>query len=82
MGNGREPTGTSEQLGDLGGSKGGTNCDGWRWRSLESFEYVKRRDETEDRKTSCQNEDGGEALRFRWKNTVRMDVKAYKIREE
>ena len=28
MGNGCEPIGTSEKLGDLGGSKGGTDCDG------------------------------------------------------
>ena len=55
-----------------------------RRRRLEWFGHVKLRNR--EHQSSCRNEDGGKRARgkpkLRWKDMVRMDMKAWSIREE
>ena len=57
-----------------------------RRRRLEWFEYVKRRDETENIRAVVEMKMAGKRPRgrpkLRWKDTVRRDMKAWKIMEE
>ena len=84
MGNGGEPVGTPEKIGDLGGSKGGTDSDGYEKVGVIWARQV--RDETEnirevvEMKMAVKRPRGRPKLR--WKDTARRDLKAWNIREE
>ena len=77
--NGDEPVRTPEKRGDIGGSKGGIDSDGYE-------KDVKRRDETEniravvEMKMEVKRPRGRPKLR--WNDNVRMDLKAWNIKEE
>ncbi len=47
---------TTEELGDIGGSKGRTDCYGHEKEKLEWFGQMKQKQQN-----SCRNEDGGKA---------------------
>ena len=51
-------------------------------RRLEWFGHVKRRDETENSRAVVEMKMEGKRQKFRWKDTVRRDMKAWSIMEE
>ena len=57
-----------------------------RRRRLELFGHIKRRDETENSRAVVEMKKEGKRLRgrpkWKWKDTVRRDMKAWSIREE
>ena len=57
-----------------------------RWRRLEWFGHIKRRDETENIRVVAEMKMEGKRPRgrpkLRWYDTVRRDLKAWKIKEE
>ena len=72
----RELDQAMQQWGDLGGSKGGTDREGWNSSGTLKEELW----------ISCGNEDGGKRPKgrpkLRWKDIFRRDLKAWNIRKE
>ena len=80
MGNGGEPVRTQEKCVDLGGSKGGTDSNGYEKEKAGVVWPRQKKRRNREHQSSCRNEDGGKRPRgrpkLRWKDTVRRDVKA------
>ena len=86
MGNGDELVRTQEKLGNIGRAKVEPIATVMRRRRLEWFGHIKRGDETEYIRAVAEMKMKGKRIRgrpkLRWYDTIRRDLKAWKIKEE
>ena len=87
MGNGSEPVGRPEKLGDIGREARVVSIAMvMRRRRLEWFGHMQRRNETENIRAVTEMKMEGKHPRgrrkLRWKDTARRDLKAWNIKEE
>ena len=85
MGNGGEPVRTPEEWENIGGSKLGTDSDGYEKEKAGMVRARQKKRWYWKHPSSCGIEDGGEVpykTYVAWKDTARRDLKAWNIREE